>query len=201
MGPLPDRIEAANELASLARDNDRNKMIIVEEGGLPPLLKLLKESSAPDARNAAMTALRYLANDQGRVQAIVNELGVETILQILPSLSGARTTIEDWQSQPPPDQIIKANDDLSKRTRNLPDGGVLEVSHRVYDSCSAQALSFHRRMSSHFISLQLQVHFLSQLKGNACSNPHLNATIGTTHSPASTWEHLYAHVNQLPATV
>lgn len=83
MGPLPDRIEAANELASLARDNDRNKTIIVEEGGVPPLLKLLKETSAPNAQIAAATALEYLANDRGRVQAIVNELGVQTIVQIL----------------------------------------------------------------------------------------------------------------------
>ncbi|KAL3745589.1 hypothetical protein ACJRO7_014671, partial [Eucalyptus globulus] len=43
MGPLPVRIDAANALASLARDNDRYKMIIVEEGGVPPLLKLLNE--------------------------------------------------------------------------------------------------------------------------------------------------------------
>lgn len=83
MGPLPDRIEAANELASLARDNDRNKTIIVEERGVPPLLKLLKETSAPDAQMAAATALQYLANDQERVQAIVKELGVQTIVQIL----------------------------------------------------------------------------------------------------------------------
>ncbi|KAL3745584.1 hypothetical protein ACJRO7_014666 [Eucalyptus globulus] len=40
MGPLPVRIEAANRLASLARNSDRNKMIIVD----------LKESSAPDAQ-------------------------------------------------------------------------------------------------------------------------------------------------------
>ncbi|XP_056174677.1 uncharacterized protein LOC115684375 isoform X2 [Syzygium oleosum] len=132
MGPLPDQIEAANELASLARDNDRNKTMIVEEGGVPPLLKLLKEGSSPDAQKAATTVLQYLANDQARLQAIVNELGLETILQILPSLSEVRTIIEDRQSQPPPDQIIKPNDDLSKRTRNLPDGGVLEVSDRVY---------------------------------------------------------------------
>lgn len=40
MGQLPDRIEGTNELASLAADNERNKNIIVEEGGIPPLLKL-----------------------------------------------------------------------------------------------------------------------------------------------------------------
>ncbi|KAI6681241.1 hypothetical protein NL676_035122 [Syzygium grande] len=117
MGPLPDQIEAANGLASLVRDNDRNKTVIVDEGGVPALLKLLKESSSPDAQKAATIVLHYLANDQGRVQAIVNELGLETILQFLPSLSEVRTIIEDRQSQPPPDQIIKPNDDLSTSTR------------------------------------------------------------------------------------
>ncbi|KAF8013316.1 hypothetical protein BT93_I1227 [Corymbia citriodora subsp. variegata] len=83
MRPLPVQIEAANELASLACDNDRNKTIIVEEGGVPPLLKLLKGWSATDAQMAAATALCCLANDQRRVQAIVDELGVETIVPIL----------------------------------------------------------------------------------------------------------------------
>ncbi|XP_056174522.1 disease resistance protein RPV1-like [Syzygium oleosum] len=49
-----------------------------------------------------------------------------------PSMSKVRRMIEDRQSQPLPDQIIQEKDDLSKRTRNLPDGGVLEVSDRVY---------------------------------------------------------------------
>jgi len=114
---LPDRIEVADELASLARDNDGRKKIIVEEGGVPPLLKLLKQSSAPNAREAAMTALRYLANDQGRVPVIGEQLRVETILQIHRWLSKARTIIEDRQSKPMPDHIIKANNDFSKRTR------------------------------------------------------------------------------------
>ncbi|KAI8004888.1 hypothetical protein LOK49_LG08G01895 [Camellia lanceoleosa] len=50
MGQLSFRIEAANELAPVAQDNDRNKKLIAEEGGVPPLLKLLKESSSPDAQ-------------------------------------------------------------------------------------------------------------------------------------------------------
>lgn len=83
MGQLPDRIEATNELASLAKDNDRNKKIIVEEGGIPPLLKLLKESSSPEAQISAATALYYLANDQERVRTIVNEAGIPNIVQVL----------------------------------------------------------------------------------------------------------------------
>ncbi|XP_061990417.1 uncharacterized protein LOC133708874 [Rosa rugosa] len=83
MGQLPDRVEAAVELASLAQDNDRNKKIIVEEGGLFPLLKLLKEESSPEAQIAATTALYNLASDQEKVRAIVNEDGVPIIVQVL----------------------------------------------------------------------------------------------------------------------
>ncbi|XP_043707242.1 uncharacterized protein LOC122656694 [Telopea speciosissima] len=83
MGPLPDRIEAANSLASLALDNDRNKKIIVEESGVPPLLKLLKESGSPEAQIAAATALLNLATDQERVHIIAAELGIPMIVQVL----------------------------------------------------------------------------------------------------------------------
>ncbi|KAF7809334.1 ARM REPEAT PROTEIN INTERACTING WITH ABF2 isoform X1 [Senna tora] len=83
MGQLNDRIEAANELAALAQDNDRNKKIIVEEGGVSPLLKLFKETSSPTAQIAAATALCHLANDLERVRMIVNELGVPIVVQVL----------------------------------------------------------------------------------------------------------------------
>ncbi|XP_030545021.2 uncharacterized protein LOC115751310 isoform X2 [Rhodamnia argentea] len=83
MGESLDRIEAANELASLAKDNDRNKKIIVTEGGVPPLLKLLKEAAAPEAQIAAAITLFNLANDQERVRVIVSELGVPLIVKVL----------------------------------------------------------------------------------------------------------------------
>ncbi|KAH6801965.1 armadillo repeat only 4 [Perilla frutescens var. frutescens] len=83
MGQLQDKIEAANELASLAKDNDRNKQIIVEEGGVSPLLKLLKDSSSLEGQIAAAFALFNLANDQERVQAIIDELGVPIIVHVL----------------------------------------------------------------------------------------------------------------------
>ncbi|CAK7332583.1 unnamed protein product [Dovyalis caffra] len=83
MGPLPEKIEAANQLASLAHDNDRNKQIIVEEGGVPPLLRLLNETTSPDAQIAAATSLYHLSNDEERVMTIVNEVGVPIIVKVL----------------------------------------------------------------------------------------------------------------------
>ncbi|KAF4364286.1 hypothetical protein G4B88_028406, partial [Cannabis sativa] len=83
MGQLKARVDAANELASLARDNDRNKKIIVDEGGVTPLLKLLKESSSPDAQIAAANALINLATDSERVRFIADALGIPFIVQVL----------------------------------------------------------------------------------------------------------------------
>ncbi|OWM65415.1 uncharacterized protein LOC116212919 [Punica granatum] len=83
MGQLKDRVDAANELASLARDNERNKKMIVDEGGTQPLLKLLKEGGLPDAQIAAANALFNLGTDQERVRIIVRELGIPTIVHVL----------------------------------------------------------------------------------------------------------------------
>lgn len=80
---LNDRVEAAIALASHAEENDRNKKIIVEEGGIPPLLKLLKEGGSNEAQIGAATALANLANDQERVSIIVAEAGVPMIVQVL----------------------------------------------------------------------------------------------------------------------
>nr|XP_016512857.1 PREDICTED: uncharacterized protein LOC107829898 [Nicotiana tabacum] len=83
MGNLQYRIDAAQELANLARDNNRNKKMIVEENGIPPLLKLLKESSSAAAQIAAATALYNLADDEERVRAIANDLGVQIVVKVL----------------------------------------------------------------------------------------------------------------------
>ncbi|KAG5618093.1 hypothetical protein H5410_017917 [Solanum commersonii] len=83
MGNLQHRIDAAQALATLALDNDRNKKMIVEENGIPPLLKLLKESSSAEAQIAAATTLYNLADDEETVRAIANDLGVQIIVKVL----------------------------------------------------------------------------------------------------------------------
>ncbi|KAF5476741.1 hypothetical protein F2P56_003446 [Juglans regia] len=83
MGQLKDRTDAAKELASLADDNDRNKKMIVEEGGIAPLLKLLKEGASAEAQIAAATALSNIATDKERVISIVQNPGVPIIVHVL----------------------------------------------------------------------------------------------------------------------
>nr|GEV18564.1 hypothetical protein [Tanacetum cinerariifolium] len=80
---LKDRVEAANSLGSLAGDNDRNKKMIIEEDGILPLLKLLKEGASPESQIAAITALYNLATDQEKVPAFVRSMAVPVIVHVL----------------------------------------------------------------------------------------------------------------------
>ncbi|KAL1344118.1 hypothetical protein HN51_017997 [Arachis hypogaea] len=69
--PVEERADAAASLVSLARDNDRYGKLIVEEGGVAPLLKLLKEGRLEGQENAAR-AIGLLGKDPESVEQIVN---------------------------------------------------------------------------------------------------------------------------------
>ncbi|CAL0330126.1 unnamed protein product [Lupinus luteus] len=90
LGQVRDRAEAATALGSLAVDNDRNKVIIMEQGGIVPLLKLLKEVASPQAQVEAANTLVIVATKQERVvRFIVYCLGVPTIVQVLGDTSAS----------------------------------------------------------------------------------------------------------------
>ncbi|KFK30128.1 hypothetical protein AALP_AA7G220700 [Arabis alpina] len=60
-GSLDDRSDAAASLVSLARDNDRYGRLIIEEGGVPPLLKLAKEVFAKILKEGHMKVQTVVA--------------------------------------------------------------------------------------------------------------------------------------------
>ncbi|OAY52357.1 uncharacterized protein LOC110613277 [Manihot esculenta] len=70
-GSLEERSDAAASLVSLARDNDRYGKLIIEEGGVPPLLKLLKEGQMMGQENA-VRAIGLLGRDPESVEQLVN---------------------------------------------------------------------------------------------------------------------------------
>ncbi|XP_054787767.1 uncharacterized protein LOC129293707 [Prosopis cineraria] len=74
---IEDRSDNAASLVSLAQDNDRYGKLIIEEGGVPPLLKLLKEGHLEGQQNAAR-AIGLLGKDPESVEQIVNA-GVCTV--------------------------------------------------------------------------------------------------------------------------
>ncbi|GJV23960.1 armadillo-type fold protein [Tanacetum coccineum] len=70
-GTLEERAEGAISLVSLARDNEKYGKLIIEEGGVPPLLKLAKEGNEDGQENAAR-AIGLLGRDTDSVQYIIN---------------------------------------------------------------------------------------------------------------------------------
>jgi len=69
-GSVDDRSDAAASLVSLARDNDRYGKLIIEEGGVPPLLKLVKEGKLAGQENAAR-AIGLLGRDPESVEHMI----------------------------------------------------------------------------------------------------------------------------------
>lgn len=70
-GSMEEKSDAAASLVSLARDNDRYGKLIIEEGGVPPLLKLAYEGELEGQENAAR-AIGLLGRDPESVEQIVN---------------------------------------------------------------------------------------------------------------------------------
>ncbi|KAK1322308.1 hypothetical protein QJS10_CPA03g02233 [Acorus calamus] len=68
---LEKRCDAAASLVSLARDNDRYGKLIIEEGGVGPLLRLVKEGK-PEGQEYAARALGLLGRDPESVEQMVN---------------------------------------------------------------------------------------------------------------------------------
>uniref|UniRef100_A0A0C9S9Q4 TSA: Wollemia nobilis Ref_Wollemi_Transcript_7128_2215 transcribed RNA sequence n=1 Tax=Wollemia nobilis TaxID=56998 RepID=A0A0C9S9Q4_9CONI len=83
-GSAEEKADAAASLVSLAQDSERNGKLIVEEGGIPPLLRLLKEGTETGAgtgtvaqtvegQEAAAKALGKLGKDPERVQQMIRD--------------------------------------------------------------------------------------------------------------------------------
>lgn len=77
------KAEAAKVLSTLACDSDRNKVVIVEECGISPLLKLLKDEMSPETQISGASALYNIVNDQVKARLVFNEHGVAVLAQAL----------------------------------------------------------------------------------------------------------------------
>ncbi len=81
VGNAEEKAHGASYLADLAKDS-RNASIICEQGGVPPLLRLLREGT-PVGQDEAARALGYLAADRCRVLRMRKEGAITFFLEIL----------------------------------------------------------------------------------------------------------------------
>lgn len=81
-GSLEGRSDSAASLVSLARDNDRYGKLIIEEGGVVPLLKLLKEGQLEGQEHAAR-AIGLLGRDPESVEHMIHASVCSVFAKIL----------------------------------------------------------------------------------------------------------------------
>ena len=82
---------AAGALATLAKDNIVNEIMITEEGGIPPLVELLKAKTLAHTSGSyedATKALWHLATTEDNQTAIAKAGGIAPLLGLLTSESG-----------------------------------------------------------------------------------------------------------------
>ncbi|XP_078445979.1 uncharacterized protein LOC144715012 [Wolffia australiana] len=81
-GSLDERADAAASLVSFARDNERYGKLIVEEGGVALLLRLIKEGRS-DGQESAARAIGLLARDAESVDQMLLAGAVTVVSKIL----------------------------------------------------------------------------------------------------------------------
>ncbi|WOL18743.1 hypothetical protein Cni_G27540 [Canna indica] len=89
-----DRAEAAQSLANLALDGHRNRWVIVDEGGVPPLLALLQNGDDEASQSAAAAALANLSFDRELVLAVADALAIPTIVHTLSKSTSTRLQMQ-----------------------------------------------------------------------------------------------------------
>lgn len=108
-GSIDDRSDAAASLVSLARDSDRYGKLIIEEGGVAPLLKLLKEGKIEGQENAAK-AIGLLAKDPESVEHMINAGVCSVFAKILKEGPMKVRAVVAWAVSELVDRHIKCQD-------------------------------------------------------------------------------------------
>ncbi|WOL04834.1 hypothetical protein Cni_G13556 [Canna indica] len=91
MGPrASDHAEATWSLANLALDDHRNRWVIVDEGGVPQLLALLKHRDDEASQSAAAAALANLNFDRELISAVTDALAIPAIVQTISKSTSTR---------------------------------------------------------------------------------------------------------------
>lgn len=145
-GSIDVRSEAAASLISLVRDNERNGKLIIEEGGVVPLLKLLKEGH-PDGQENAARALGLLARDPESVEHLLHAGVCNVFEKILKESSMKVQSIVAWAVSEFVQNHIICQDHFAQNNiirllvGHLAFGTVQE--HSKYDVSSNKTISIH----------------------------------------------------------
>ncbi|KAF7810794.1 Vacuolar protein 8 [Senna tora] len=198
---IEERSDAAASLVSLARDNDRYGKLIIEEGGVPPLLKLLKEGTLEGQENAAR-AIGLLGRDPESVEQIVNA-GVCTVFaKILKEGDMKVQSVVAWAISELAAHHPKCQDHFSQNNairllvRHLAFETIEE--HSKYSVVSKQNMSLHSLYLASSTNTQTQDKKLQEEEDNSKQQNQIVRPNQMQNAVATTVANTIAFKNQTP---
>ncbi|KQJ96110.1 uncharacterized protein LOC100840440 [Brachypodium distachyon] len=147
-GGLAARADSAANLASLARDSQHFAKLIIEEDGIPPLLRLLKEGT-DDGQEAAVRALGLLGCDPESVDKLV-QAGIcsaftaalkEPPMRVQAAVAEAIATLAE--RSPTCQELFAQNNAVRYLVGHLASGTIQEHSRYSVGSKSSTAAPTH----------------------------------------------------------
>ena len=182
-GSLERRTAAASELVSIADDGDRNWKLIIEEGAVTPLLRLLKEGKTEGQENAVKT-LGLLARDKESVEKLVQAGACPIFAKVLkdgPMKVQARVA---WAIAQFVDNYRQCQNELAQNNvvRHLVNHLAFETlpEHSKYSIPAKGPLSIHSVVLASNNNQQLNNgHFLKQphVPGRESEDPEIKSTM------------------------
>ena len=142
-GGLAARADSAANLASLARDSQHFAKLIIEEDGIPPLLRLLKEGT-DEGQEAAVRALGLLGCDAESVEKLV-QAGIcsafttalkEPQMRVQAAVAEAIATLAD--RSPTCQELFTQNNAVRYLVGHLASGTIQEHSRYSVGSSSSK---------------------------------------------------------------
>ncbi|KAL9253594.1 hypothetical protein AKJ16_DCAP06616 [Drosera capensis] len=113
-GSLEDKSEAAASLVSLAKDNDRYGELIVKEGGVGPLLKLIKEGKIEGQENA-VKAMGLLGRVPESVEMMVKAGVCQVFAKILKEGNMKVQAMVAWAVAELAEHYVKCQDHFAQQ--------------------------------------------------------------------------------------
>ncbi|KAL7098600.1 hypothetical protein ACP275_09G027700 [Erythranthe tilingii] len=196
-GSIEERTDAAASLVSLARDNDRYGSLIIEEGGVAPLLKLAKEGRMEGQENAAR-AIGLLGKDPESVEQIVNAGACQVFAKILKEGHMKVQIVVAWAVSELAAHHRKCQDPFAQNNVIR-----LLVSHLAFETIqehSKYSIPSKQSMSIHSIVMSSSTTKNDRNSGAAAGEPEFQTTT-TTHISHPMGGHENNSNNQMQSVV
>ncbi|KAL5719487.1 hypothetical protein ACHQM5_012257 [Ranunculus cassubicifolius] len=180
-GSLEARSDAAASLVSLARDNERYGKLIIEEGGVGPLLKLVKDGRMEGQEHAAR-AIGLLGRDPESVEHMIHAGVCTAFAKVLKEGPMKVQAVVAWAISELAANHPKCQDPFAQN--NVIRLLVVHLAFETVQEHSKYAITSNKNLSIHSVVMAT-----NQQQQQHQQNPNINSTVKPNEEDKRTVPH------------